>query len=212
MKTRSILFGITMLLLSASIYAQKMRVGISAGPVLSNMFSKVNGEKETVDMKAGFVAGLAVNAAITGNIDIQSGLNFIQKGGKEKDEEYKLTLSLNYVELPVNVVYHFGEKQNSFFVGLGPTLAMGISGKVTTKVEGLGSESGKVKFGNDPDQHDFKRMDIGANILAGYHVSPNFFIAAQYNHGFSNLFIDDSDDAKLNNRYWALKVGWLFGN
>ncbi|MBN8786051.1 MAG: PorT family protein [Terrimonas sp.] len=212
MKTRSILFGITMLLLSASIYAQKIRVGISAGPVLSNMFSKVDDEKETVDMKAGFAAGLAVNAAITENIDIQSGLNFVQKGGKEKDDGYKFTLSLNYVELPVNFVYHFGEKQNSFFVGLGPTLAMGISGKMKAKIEGFGTESEKIKFGNDPDKHDFKRMDVGANILAGYHVSPNLFISAQYNHGFSNLFIDDSDDAKLNNRYWALKVGWLFGN
>lgn len=211
MKTRSFFYCATILLVCATATAQNVKVGISASPILSNMFSKVDGEKETIGMKLGFAAGLAVHIPVGNNLDIQSGLNFVQKGGKEKDEESSATLSLNYVELPVNFVYHFGEKQNSFFVGLGPTLAMGISGKLKIEMEGVGSESEKVKFGNDPDEDHYKRMDIGANILAGYHISSNLFISAQFNHGFSNLFIGGNDDGKLNNHYWALKVGWLFG-
>lgn len=212
MKTERFFLSVMMLLLSAFASAQNIKVGISAGPVMSNMLAKADGEKETYGQKIGIVAGLAVNAAVTSRLDIQSGLNFLQKGFVDKEGEYKLTLSLNYIELPVNVVYHFGEKQNSFFVGLGPTVAMGISGKLRLKIEGVDPESANIKFGNNPDKHDIKRMDIGANAIAGYHISPNLFISAQYNHGFSNLAIGGSDDGSLKNRYWGLKVGWLFGN
>lgn len=212
MKTRSILYCITLLLTYIPVAAQQVRVGVTAGPALSGLYSKVDGEKEKLDPKFGFTAGVAVHATISEKLEIQSGLHFVQKGAKEQDEEYKLTMSLNYIELPVNFVYHFGEKQHSFFMGLGPTIAMAVSGKLKAAIEDLGSESMKIKFGNNPDKHHYKRMDFGANILAGYHVSSNLFISAQYNHGFGNLFIGGNDDGKLNTRYGAVKIGWLFGN
>ncbi|MBX2922415.1 MAG: PorT family protein [Chitinophagaceae bacterium] len=211
MKANTIIAGIAMLLACTSMNAQDIRVGISAGPVLSDMFSKVDGEKEKLDPKIGFAAGLLVNMAISDNISIQPGLHFVQKGGKEKEEEESVTLSLNYIEVPVNFIYNFGEPGSSFFIGAGPSFGVGISGKLKYK-SGDYTASTKVKFGSNEDEDDFKRMDIGANILAGYNISKNLFISAQYNHGFSNLFTGGNSDGKLNNRYWSVKVGWLFGN
>lgn len=211
MKESIVISCLAILTICSSLHAQDIKFGITAGPVLSDLRSKVDGEKEKLDPKIGFAAGLLLNMAITDNISIQPRLNFVQKGGKEKEEEETLILSLNYIEVPVNFIYHFGETQSSFFIGAGPSFAFGISGKLKYEYEGMGSESIKVKFGNKDEDH-FKRLDIGANIIAGYNISQNLFISAQYNHGFSNLFIGGNDDGKLNNRYWAVKVGWLFGN
>lgn len=211
MKASTIIAGIAMLLVCISSYAQDIRVGISAGPVLSDMRSKVDGEKEKTDIKFGFSAGLVVNIAISDNISIQPGLQFVQKGGKGKDEEESVTLTLNYIEVPVNFIYNFGETTSSFFVGAGPSFGVGISGKLKYKA-GDYAGSAKIKFGSNEGEDNFKRMDIGANILAGYNISKSLFISANYTHGFSNLVVGGNEVGKLSNRYCSVKVGWLFGN
>lgn len=184
----------------------QIRFGATTGVTFSKMYSKVDNQKDKSDMKTGFSAGLILNANLGDHFSFQPQLNFTQIGAKESEEDQKLTLSLNYIEMPVNFLYNTAGEKGRFFVGVGPSLAVGISGKMKYSYGGESVES-KVKFGKDKD---FSRANFGLNTLAGYKANGGLYVAVNYTYGLSNLY-PSSDDGKLSCRYWGVKIGWLFG-
>ncbi len=191
----------------------------------------------TNDPKAGFLAGVLAEIPLGEKLAFRPELNFIQKGSTTGisnaifgiDPQQKITL--NYIELPLNVVYKLNVGSGNFFFGLGPALAFGISGKVklsdptdptdpglnrTAKVKFDGKKSDDIpSSAKDNDAH-LKRFDIGANILAGYKLQNGLFFKLGYNYGILN--IDPNKDNKLaadqttyKNRGFNVCIGFMIG-
>jgi hypothetical protein len=180
--------------------------GISAGITSALISAKADGVTENSDAKIGFIGGITASTAIAKRWIFRPELNFAQKGGTINfdQEGTKVNATLNYIELPLNVVY---SPKGKFFFGAGPSLAYGVSGNY--KVTGQYSGSTSVKFGSDSNS-DFKPFEFGVNLLVGWQLNSGVFFTINYNAGISNISTTSGETD--NNSYLGLKIGYMFKN
>ena len=197
--------------IGATAFSQNIKWGIQAGAAIASQQAKYSGISITSDSKVGFTLGVLSDIAITDNFTFQPGLNFTQKGSKFSDSDGEVTQTLNYVDLPLNFLYHAPAGKGKFFAGLGPVVNYGISGKVKMTTTGEPEVSEDVKFGNDEAEDNYKPFEFGGNILAGYEFSNGVFAAASYNAGLSNIAVGGDSDNTIKNRYFGVKIGFKFG-
>lgn len=227
--------------------ATSAQAQITFGPRVGLNATKLNYDFDGEDEpKSKFVygaqVGLSMNAQF-GNLSVQPSLLFTMKGDKVEESESetfsangqmisvsyenKETLSLNYLELPVNLVYSTNGAEGGFQVFAGPYVALGLSGKgkqdskatitmggsTTTESD---SEEIDIEFANkegDDDKGYLRQLDAGFNMGVGYKVGA---IQAQvgYGLGLVNLVPNDSDgnkpDLKVNNRGFQLSLSYFF--
>jgi hypothetical protein len=178
--------------------------GISAGITSALISASADGVTENSDAKIGFIGGVTASTAIAKRWIFRPELNFTQKGGTINfdQEGVKVNTTLNYIELPLNVVY---SPKGKFFFGAGPSFAYGISGNY--KATGTTSGSGSIKFGSSDDA-DFKPFDFGVNLLVGWQLNSGVFFTINYNAGISN--ISTTSDEKDHNSYLGLRIGYMF--
>ena len=190
-------------------------------------------EDEKSKTRFGFLVGVVANIPFSSAISFRPELNFIQKGGKFSSSEtiygvtsvYKEDIALNFIELPLNIVFSIPAGPGRFCVGAGPNISFGISGKDkwsgTTSGGGFptqsSSDSYKIKFDgkksadlpqNDNDYH-LKALDFGANALVGYKMNMGLFFNAGYTFGISNL--NPNPDYSLKTSGITFKIGYMFG-
>lgn len=184
--------------------------GFEAGIVFSSYKAKAESVSITSKTRVGFAAGFTASVPMGKSFAFQPGLTFLQKGGTFKEDPVTDKTNLSYLELPLNFVYHTPESKNKgqFFCGAGPSLALGLSGKDKYD-DGTFKETTDIKFGSG-DNDDLKPFEVGANVIAGYQFSSGFFVKANYNFGLSNISTDSQ--SKYHNRYFGVRIGFLFGN
>ncbi|HEY9706098.1 MAG TPA: porin family protein, partial [Allocoleopsis sp.] len=147
---------------------------------------------------------------VSNNFVFQPGLNFTQKGGKFNLSEVGLPGSgdvdfvLNYIEVPLNVLFKTKAGSGNFFIGAGPSLSFGMSGKAK-----LDNEEEDINFGSNEQNDDYKPFDFGGNIVAGYQLSNGVFIAINYNATLNN--IDTDSDITTKNKYFGIRLGYILG-
>lgn len=203
-----------LLTISSASFAQ-VRASLTGGTVLANMYSKENGSSTKLQNKAGITGGVEVDIPAGSNLSFQTGLNFVQKGTRDVSDimggQYKFNLSLNQIELPLNLLYNTRHEKGNFFIGAGPSLAYGISGKYSIEY-GQMKEGKKLEFGNDPEK--VKPFDAGINAVTGYRFSNGISMSVNYNRGLTNLanaeFPDDAE--KITTQYFGLRLGYQFGH
>lgn len=185
--------------------------------------------------------GLTADVNFDGNFSFQPSLLFSQKGFKTEESgtetfngitmtySGKSTTHINYLELPLNVVFTTGGTEG-FQVFAGPYLALGVGGKseysYTVKDnQGLfnTSDSGSypVKFTNQEpsnsngDYFSVRQFDAGLNGGLGYRQGP-FQVQVAYGLGLSNLVPRNSDGSesgdKARNRVLQLSANYFFGS
>lgn len=192
------------------------KIGFTTGISNSNIYLKQGNEKQPTDPKFGFTAGLIADIAITKNLSLQPMLNFTQKGAIESmgsgNEKAEVTINLNYLELPINIIYHIKTRSSFFYFGGGPSISIGLSGKAKYDYKLLPgwNETEKVNFGSS-DADEVKPFDAGLNATAGLQTKSGFLISANYYHGISNLLNYGDSNNKLMNRYWGFRIGYLIG-
>ena len=189
--------------------AQTARFGFSAGATLGSQSSKSSGISINSSSKAGLTLGVMSDISLSDAFSFQPGLNFTQKGGKFDLSDLgvpgtgDVTYTLNYVEVPLNVVFKAEAGSGKFFIGAGPSLGFGISGKFKS-----GNEEEDVNFGSN-EEDDLKPFDFGGNIVAGYELSNGLFFALNYNTTLNNLSTEN--DVTTRNRYFGIRIGYLLG-
>lgn len=190
--------------------AAKAQIGIQAGATFYSLKASVDNISIKYDTKVGFTAGILYSIPIANNFSFTPALNFTQKGGKYNSQGISDNITINYLEMPLNVLYHFSKDGNGFFIGAGPDFGWGISGKEKSSLDSL-SDSHDIKFGKDGD---LKPFEFSANILAGYKLSNGLFIAANYNPGISDIAPDDPGvtGGKFHNNGFAIRIGYIFGS
>lgn len=189
-----------------------------------------DGQTEEINGKArvSWKIGTVVNIPVSLRFSFMPQLNVVNKGYKLKDAwtlnedgfnlttEVEGTTRLTYLEMPLNFVYN----KNSFFIGAGPSISLGLSGKSEgyvvvreggTIIEEEESSSDVVFDGDDEandEKYHLKAIEFGANIIAGYKFNNGLFVNAHYNLGLSNN--DPYEGTTSKSRYFGVGIGYFF--
>ncbi|MGZ6519723.1 MAG: porin family protein [Bacteroidia bacterium] len=211
MKSISTLMTLMILLTAFSLSAQTT-IGVTAGASFANVTIKSGFISASPKSKTGITAGIVIDAPLSTNFNFQPALNFVQKGYKIKDDVGTETVNFNYLEVPLNFVYTT-ERNEGFFIGAGPSVSYGLSGKDKIKYSGgsMPDDNQKIKFGSGADQ--VKAFDFGANAVAGYKFNGGFMVSGNYNLGLTKINNDDGsgDAGAIKNKYFSIKIGYMFG-
>lgn len=208
-----------------SVFAITLFIGATAqitfGPKVGLNLAKINGDDtENAKIKMGLQIGLITDIAFSDAISLQTGLIFSQKGSKSEidvlDETYTSKMNINYLEIPINMVYGLNIADNTLQFFAGPYIGIGLTGKISSDIEGF--EDMDITFGNDESdliEGDFgcKRFDFGLNFGAGYKIN-KIQIQANYGLGLSNLIPDNDGEApdyKIKNGVIQFSVAYFFG-
>ena len=217
--------------------------GVEAGANLNSLRTSINGEKTKSSTKAGPRAGVFANIGFGEQLGVQVGLMYSQKGGKNESDFVTPTsstvstritgsneLTISYVELPVNVVYHFNNEQSGFFLMAGAYGAVAVNGKaklnesttsVTTTTTGGQSTTAvtvtpagdkvDLKIGSNEATDNIRRFDLGFQAGAGYQTKMGLLFRAQYILGAMNINSRNNSDNAVRTSAIALTVGYRFG-
>jgi hypothetical protein len=215
------------------------RVGLNATTL--NYDFKDDDEPES-KLMLGAQVGLSMNAQF-GKLSLQPSLLFTMKGDKYEESESetvnmgngpetfsyesKRSLRLNYLELPVNLVYSTNGAEGGFQVFAGPYVALGLGGKAKSESKSIFTSNGQtitrsssddsdVKFvskeGDDDDAY-VRALDAGFNLGLGYKVS-SVQVQLGYGLGLGNLIPKDEDgkdpEDKVRNRGFQLSLAYFF--
>jgi hypothetical protein len=123
-------------------------------------------------------------------------------------------VKLSYVEVPVNFIYKPLLGTGNLLLGFGPYVGFGIDGKVKNTA---GAET-DIEFDKDytsaNEGTQFKKIDAGANLLAGYEF--NNKVSLQLNAQLGLMDIDKENPFKTNdqtrwrNTGFGLSLGYRF--
>ena len=188
--------------------------GIRAGLNLSNLLVKDNDERYSDDfkIKPGFHVGATVEFPINEMFGIETGIIASTKGFKlnEEDVGYNGSWTLYYIDIPINGKVYYDAGGVKIYGAFGPYLGIGIYGaaKVTYMDE---TEKEDIKWGNDDEEDDLKRFDMGLSFGAGVEVK-SFVFGISYNLGLLNISPYVEDGAKIKNRVLGISVGIKFGD
>jgi len=194
-------------------YAQSPRIGLSAGVAISNLDFKADNVSFSAKTKTGFTAGIVADLPLGTNFSIQPGLYYVRTGTTDEEtgggQTVSMDISINNLELPVNLLFNAHTTAGTFFIGAGPAISYALSGKGTAS-DGTNSTSEDLHFGNS-EGDDMKRLGIGANFTTGFTFKPGLLLAVNYNAGLSNLLPQATDNNKITSHYFGIRLGYMFG-
>ena len=156
-----------------------------------------------------FVTGY-LDAPVSPYFSIQPGLSLQNKGAKwVETSNGELKESVMSLDIPVNLVAKLPTGgSGNFFVGAGPYVGFGLSGKrkgeQTTQSDIIIKVDRDMEFGRGSGK-DLKTTDFGVNFLAGYQLTNGFQINAGYGLGLTNLA---PNSGSIKNRVWSVGIGF----
>lgn len=209
------------MLLTAGGYAQSARV--QAGVNLANVSVTDDGRVDDANMLTSFQVGIIGDIPLGANLAFQPGIIYTGKGSKVQKGQpgdnayFKQTTNPFYFEVPANIVFKFPfASESHFFVGAGPYLGIGVSGKATTDKTILGvsshTEKNIVYSNDDPTTLSeeegtglgvMKRFDYGVNATAGV-SGKTLVLGVNYGLGLAKLQSGSNSTADNNNKHRVL--------
>ncbi len=174
--------------------------GVKAGANFSSIKASGEGEDDNSDMKVGLNIGALANVPISEMFSFQPEVVFSMEGGKEEEDDIKVTLKLNYINVPLLLQYN----ASGFIAETGPQIGFLMSAK--GKVEGLGEEV------EEDIKEEYEGINLSWAIGLGYKMPSGFGVNARYNLGLSNIDKDDSEgDFKTKTNTIQVGVFYTFG-
>jgi hypothetical protein len=175
-------------------------------------------------------AAFVANYHFSEQLAIRTGIHYLQNGvtvnttgidpenGDLGEIQLKAVSNLNYLQLPLNVLYFIPAGNTKFYAGAGGFASYGISG--TTKLSGTytlpdGSHE-TVTEQQDAYKKEtdggagLKRFDWGAGFTAGAQFGTRWFVQAGYQLSLAD--IDPSKESVYKNRSAQLCIGYFFLN
>jgi len=219
---KSVLFLLA-IVVGFTAFAQKqpLKIGVKAGITFPKIitsddavFYDDSGAVRESKINTSFYFGATVDIPLGKGVLFQPGFSLIGKGSKVSYSSTLLStrnpekINILYFEVPANAVFNIPVGKNNVFLGLGPYFAYALSG--TTRYDLNNSDTVEadkqnVKFGSDKD---FKRFDIGANVLAGYQLANGLNIHGGV--GASALKISNLNATYLKARNLVYSIGLGF--
>lgn len=180
-------------------------------------FSTINGKTATgaeIDnsINTGFHGGLNAEIPLGTGFYLQPGVLYSQKGAEFKNSGGNSEVELSYIEVPVNFVYKPVLGTGRMLLGFGPYAAFGLTGTVKS-----GGVEQDVEFTKNYDasvaKPQYKGIDAGANLLAGYEFANNVSFQINAQLGLAQLTpgIDGNDNpTKQKNTGFGVSLGYRF--
>lgn len=223
MKNKIVSIALILLLSASFANAQeksKVSLGILGGLNFQNLNGKdLSGDKLENDMLLGFHGGINVQIPIAPEFYFQPGIMYSTKGAKNTSGSITSTTKLNYIEVPLNMVYKASLGKGFFMLGFGPYVSYGISGNVKT-VSGSVTLDRDIKFQSVVETGDniltpyYKAFDAGANIFVGYEMASGLFLQLDTEFGMLNINpeykILSDDKSSTKNTGFGLSLGYRF--
>ena len=125
-------------------------------------------------------------------------------------KDYKTPISLYYLEVPLLARY----QEKGLFVEAGPTVSYLLSSKIDTdEMEKMFEGFPQGEEGEEPtveiyDKADFRKVDLGYAIGAGYQFQNGVELGLRYNGSFTE--VDKDGESNLRNSIFQLSVGYRF--
>jgi hypothetical protein len=181
------------ILMSGTVHAQHVNIGIKAGLNLYTIHSDNNTD---FTAKPGFHAGLIGHIHMTRQFALQPEIVYSAEGAKYTAEGLQTKIKLGYINVPVMFQYMF---DNGFRLQAGPQVGFLINAK--TQTSGVSVDI----------KDNLNKVDFALGAGAGY-VNPKsgFGIDGRYNLGLSN--INDNSSVKSTNRGFQVGVFYLFNH
>jgi hypothetical protein len=207
-------------------------VGVSVGSNISTM-SVYRRDLNTfrINPVIGYNVNLVAQYKLNPSLALWSGLSVNQKGFNQHIKYYYLprvdstadiTSRLTYLELPIYLIFNTNLKQTNLFYGIGPYLAYGFQGKITTEITGRNDVSitDRMKWNKSYDYiksdlvksygyTNLKRFDFGIGTMLGIKIK-NFMLTASYKYGLNNIMWEYFQDEKMSNSSLSISIGYFF--
>jgi hypothetical protein len=202
MKKLVLLLAMSLLIAQLPAFSQT-RVGLAGGVSIAKMEGKISG-----DSRGGAMLTLLLDTDLGRNFSFFPTLGYVQKGVTEPHPQGTLIdkqfVALRYFEFTTNLAYHIGDPNaNSFFIGVGPSLAFNLPSKRTSVTDDLKTDS-DILFGKTAE-NDIKGVDYGINVMMGYKTG-GFVIMGNWNKGLRDLS-PEATTVKTNNQYIGIQLG-----
>ena len=162
-------------------------------------------------LKAGFLAGVMLDIPLSGPVSLRPQVLYSVKGTQRNIlNTLDVALSLNYVEVPVQLVYTVESGTGQLSFGAGLYVAYGLSSKALVTVSGQ-TKTLTDDFGPAADQ--YRRNDVGGRLSIDYELPCGLSIGTYYAPGFTDLNNPSATalgNAATHNLALGLSVGyWL---
>jgi len=192
---------------AVSINAQ-IRFGVKAGGNFSNLYTSGSSSGLNADQYKGrfsYHFGGMMEYSISEIFSLQPELMYLNHGANLKSSNsFGMKdghITLNSIQLPVNVKATFNLSKNRIFVYAGPYLSYNIYGKATGEIDGKSIDRGLFNKG-----HQMKRWDYGMGIGVGMEIN-KFVISLGNQYGLCNI---NSTEGKMKAGNITLSVGYFF--
>ena len=224
MKMKFVPFIAACALFTATMSYAQSNVRIQAGLNLANVSVTDKGNVDDAKMLTSFQVGLVGDLHLASILYLQPGLVFTGKGSKTQSGDpnsatyYKASTNPFYIEVPFNLLLKAPLGDNKFYVGAGPYIAMGISGKnkAEGKYLGVGFNSEKnIEFSNDdPTTMNYeegagfgimKRFDYGLNGAVGIE-GKTLALGVNYGYGLAKLQSGSNSSTDNNNKHRVFSI------
>lgn len=168
-------------------------------------FARVSSDDSRLDggtMKAGLDIGAVIGFQLVDSspVYLESGLYYIEKGGKGRRDGDRITFNLDYLELPIVVKYSI-DAGYKFSVQpfLGGYLALGVGGK--TKIPA------RREAYSSFDDDGFGRFDGGIRLGCGAQYDI-VYAELGYDIGLANISHDDFDSSHTGTLFLTVGVNF----
>ena len=184
--------------------------GITGGINWNNINGKnATGDDLNNELKTGFNGGINIELPLSNGFYVQPGVEYRQKGS-ELSNGNKLTLS--YIDIPVNFLYKPAMGTGRMLLGFGPYIGFGVNGKVKSADDTKRDVSFNNKYSASEAQDlQFKKLDAGANFMAGYEFKCNMSVALKAQLGLIDINPDTDiagDKTRYRNTGFGLSLGY----
>ena len=149
-----------------------------------------------IDQRMGFRAGIMADIPLGRSFSVRPQLLYSVKGGnanivkfatdlitklgiggtidpKTLTNDLNSNVVLNYIELPVPIMYGLEAGPGRLLLGAGPYAAVAVGGTINGKA---------IDFNTD----NFHKLDWGATASVGYELAMGLSVSAYYNYGLRN--------------------------
>ena len=172
---------------------------------IGGAFSTVNSDDKYLDggtMRSGLNIGVVAGFQVAPHAPIyfETGLSYVEKGGKGSYDGSKFTYNLDYLEVPLLLKYDCRvDRDLSIQPFIGGYLAAGVGGKI----KDFGHRQAYSSFDDDA----FQRFDGGIKLGCG--VQFNYLYAELgYDIGLANISRDYFDDAHTGSLFATIGINF----
>lgn len=177
--------------------------GLRLGGSLSNITTDdryYNGDDYRTGMNAGIVLG--VQMGYSAPVYFETGLSYVEKGGKGRWDASNYSYHLNYLEMPLVIKYNV-QIDDIFSIQpfVGGFAAVGIDGKFKDR------DYGQRTSINAFDKDMFKRFDGGLRAGCGFQID-HLYGEIGCDFGLANISHDNHESVRTNSVFATLGLNF----